>query len=360
MVSKQFKHKTAFSEHLIIADISSMDIKRQTFPLVTSVAVITAFAIFLIAILSTKLLHLYGRPLAFGITVDLVIVLPVIPVILSYGSPGAKYLSSLLFTVGIIIAGCVIPANEQVLLCYFKWWIVPVVELASVTFLIVKVKKALRMYSNSGHVNGDFYSELKKVAFTMVPNRIAYIVSSEIAVFYYLFFSRGKIIYSNKHFSYHKDTGTIALFGVLIFMVFVETTATHLLLAKWSAKAAWILSIISIYAALQLLGMARAFFRRPIEIKTDSLILRYGLLAETEIPIDDIEYIEAATHTGDKYPELQCLSPLRNLDSYNMIIKLRSPATISFIYGKVKTYQTIAFHVDNSILFKETLDNQIQ
>ncbi|TFF34311.1 hypothetical protein [Mucilaginibacter psychrotolerans] len=281
------------------------------------------------------------------------------PIILNYRSSGAKYLSSLLFTTGIVVAGLVIPKNEQVLLHYIKLFIVPVIEVVGVTFLIVKVRQASKAYKNNALRHGDFYDELKKATFTIIPNRIAYIVSSEIGILYYLFFHRGKIKYDHQRFSYHKDTGTVALFSVLVFMVLMETAAIHLLLAKWNNKAAWIISGLSVYAALQLMGVARALFRRPIEIRDNVLILRYGVLAQTEIPLTEIESIKQVASVTEKSPGFGCLSPLNSLDSYNMLLELRTPASISFIYGRVKTYSTLAFHVDDKILFKETINSNI-
>ncbi|RKR80253.1 hypothetical protein BDD43_0349 [Mucilaginibacter gracilis] len=336
-----------------------MYIKRISFPLWTSIAVITLFICILIVFVISNAYHRYGSPLALGMTIDMVIILPLLPLLLSGRSGAAKYVSSVLFTIGILCAGRVIPTSEQFLLRYIKYWIVPIVELLSVSYLVIRVRKALKHLDSKADSSGDFYNELKKVTFSIIPNKIAYVVTSEIAVIYYLFFNHKKMLYNDKKFSYHKDTGAIALFGVLIFMVIVETMAFHLLLVRWSPKVAWILTVITAYAGVQLWGMTRAFLKRPIEITSNSLLLRYGLLAETEVPLINIQSVELLTKLDDSEPYVQQLSPLKLLNDFNVVVRLHQPAELCFIYGKVKTYQTIAFHVDKKQLFIECLNSKL-
>ena len=71
---------------------------------------------------------------------------------------------------------------------------------------------------------------------------------------------------------------------VLIFSIAIETFAIHLLLLKWSETAAWILTGISIYTAIQVFGLAKSITQRPIVIKYLALdrSLMYPL---TNLPI---------------------------------------------------------------------------
>ncbi|WP_154402297.1 hypothetical protein [Mucilaginibacter endophyticus] len=322
-------------------------------------AVVSICTVILVVLVVTHAPHRYGKPLDIGMTLDLVIVLPLVPLLFNKQTGGSKVLASVLFTAGIVAASWLVPAEGQGLLRQLKIWIVPVIEVLSIAFLVIRVKKALSAYKKAGDTSGDFYTELKRISFSIIPNRVSDIVSSELAAMYYLFFNHQKMVYDDRRFSYHKETGTIALFGVLIFMVAIETTAFHLLLSKWSPKIAWVLTLISIYAGLQLWGMARAFFKRPIEITGDSLILRYGLLSETTVPLKNIAVLEAAGPSAENRSELQPLSPLKKLDSFNLVLKLHEPGRLYFIYGKVKNYRELAFHVDNKTLFREVLNEKL-
>ena len=70
-----------------------------------------------------------------------------------------------------------------------------------------------------------------------------------------------------------------------------ETIALHFLVARWSEVAAWVLTGVSVYGAVWLVGDYRACVARRIEVTEESLRLRLGLRWEAEIPYSAIAEI---------------------------------------------------------------------
>jgi hypothetical protein len=176
---------------------------------------------------------------------------------------------------------------------------------------------------------------------------------TEIAVFYYGFIHWKTIKLRPNEFSYHKDSGTVGLLMALVFLIAVETLAIHLLLEQWSIMAAWVLTVISMYSAIQIFGFSKSLLKRPIVITDHVLYLRYGILNETAINIEDIDL-----STTDLKPnsETRKLSVLGALEGHNVVITLKKENTLIGLYGIIKNYKVLALHIDDKQDFKATLD----
>ncbi len=127
----------------------------------------------------------------------------------------------------------------------------------------------------------------------------------------------------------------------------------------WSQLAAWILSGLSIYTAIQVLGFGKSLSKRPILIKENRLILRYGILNEVEILVSDIKTIELSTKPMKQDNLTRTLSPLGELESHNMIITLNKENTLTGIYGIKKRFNVLGLHIDEPTEFKERIDNAL-
>jgi hypothetical protein len=310
----------------------------------------------LIFLTFTRFFITHDYKLSIGITFDLVFTVPLFHILLSKRNNNLKYSAALFFTVGILIAGIIIPKNDQFLLHGIRLWVVPAIEFCGIAFFAVKTKKILTRHREPGNVKGDFYTTFKTVANEVLPKRLASIVSGEISVFYYSFFNWQKPVFDNKNFSYHKKTGILMLIGVFIFMILVEATVFHLLLARWSAKAAWSLSAISLYAAIQAFGVARSISKRPIQIIGHRLIIRYGILAETTINLNDVLSVGMTNKPLIINENSKYLSPFKKIEEPNIVIQVNKLHYIEGIYGSKKLFDTLLINVDE----KESFVAQMQ
>jgi hypothetical protein len=147
---------------------------------------------------------------------------------------------------------------------------------------------------------------------------------------------------------------------VIIFIVAIETVVFHILLAKWNVVAAWVLTFLSIYSGIQIFGFLKSMLKRPISIENNKLFLRYGIMSEVTIDIKDIESIEVSSKDIELDKETRKLSFLGELESHNLIIRLKKENTLIGLYGMKRTFKNLAFHVDDKVKFENRIINAIQ
>jgi len=82
---------------------------------------------FLAVLTFTHFFATHNAKLSAGITLDLIFSVPLLHVLLSKRNKNLNYTVSLFFTAGILIAGLVIPKNNQFLLREIKFWIAPLI-----------------------------------------------------------------------------------------------------------------------------------------------------------------------------------------------------------------------------------------
>ncbi|WP_241461378.1 hypothetical protein [Aquimarina macrocephali] len=297
--------------------------------------------------------------LSIGITLDLLFTIPIVYFILIKKKNIPKTTIVPFFILGMVIASYIIPQEHQSILNWAKNWVFPFVELGVGVFVFYKVRQTIKRYKANAKQELDFFSALKETCSEIAPGKIAIFLTMELAVFYYGFISWKKRILAENEFTYHKNSGTISLLAALIVIIGVETYVLHVLLLKWSAIAAWIASILSVYSSIQILGFLKSIIKRPIIIEDGILYLRYGILSETTIDINTIESIEITSKEIEFDTKTIKLSPLGELESHNMLITLKQENTFFGLYGMKKVYKTIAFFIDDKERFtssiKETL-----
>ena len=82
------------------------------------------------------------------------------------------------------------------------------------------------------------------------------------------------------------------------------------------------MTLLSIYSGIQLFGFLKSITQRPITIEKDKLNLRYGILSETVINIEDIEEIDLTTKAVEPDEATKKLSPFGDFENHNVVIKL--------------------------------------
>lgn len=262
--------------------------------------------------------------------------------------------------IGLFLGYYILPIEQHHYLDLFKQFGLPIIEISVFVFVLIKVHSAIRSFKANNKQGSDFYNVLQQTCSEIVPGKLSSFLASEISVIYYGFLNWKKPILKSNEFTYHKRSGSPALFGALIFIVLVETISVHILLVQWSHTAAIILSTLSIYTGLQLLGFSRSLAMRPIQIYHDSLILRYGILNESVININEIDSIELSRKPLKFDDEIRRFSILGDLESYNVVIRCKDPQKMNGIYGLTKSFSTLALHIDEKERFKAIIEDLIR
>ena len=320
----------------------------------------TLFLMFGLFILAKKvLISNTSSALTSAITLDFALIIPIIYFLLIRKSNVPKTTTIPIFIIGIVIASYVIPYQHQGLLNVIKTWILPIVEFLVATFVIIKVRKLIKVFKKTKQDSLDFFDALKLSTKQLLPKFLANLLTMEIAVFYYGLFKWNKTILKPNQFTHHKTSGTPILLGALILIIGVEMFTVHFLLAKWSWIAALVSLILSVYSAFQILGFLKSLLYRPITITDDTLVLKYGILAESNIKLNTIETIVYYSKEIENQSEIKKLSPLGSLEPHNILIKLKTPELLISLYGSEKQFKAIALYIDNKVDFLDTIENLI-
>lgn len=314
-----------------------------------------------ILILLMKSSFLNGNDtLNFAITADLLLIVPFVYYLLIRKSDIPNTTVIPVMIIGLLIGSYFLPQESQTYLSIFKTWALPVIEISILTFVIIKVRRAVKTYKELKSATPDFYDTLKKVCLEILPKKLVLPFATEVAVFYYGFINWKTRETNDDEFTYHKKSGTPALFYAFILIIAVETVALHFLLARWSIVAAWILTALSVYTAIQVFGFAKSLSKRPISINKDSLTLKYGILNEVDIPFSDIDKVELSRKSLEKEVLTKTLSPLGELESHNVIIHLKKENELVGLYGMKKRFNLLGLHIDEPKEFNERMKNALQ
>ncbi|GAB3176232.1 hypothetical protein [Telluribacter humicola] len=299
--------------------------------------------------------------LAMGITYDLTLSAPLVYLFLIRNKRIPKITVVPLFVLGIVLASLLLPAHQQYHLGLVTTYLLPMVELVLLSVIFYYVHKAVRTFRQSTGESQDFYLILKKSAVRAVGYpRLAKVLATEIAMLYYALLAWKKAPRSQQSFTIYKENGVTALLGSILFVATIELFITHLLLTRWNATVAWVLSGLSLYGMLQILGHLRALRRRHLEIKDNRLLLKYGLFGDMDIELRQIQRVELTTNlVNEADKKVEQLALLKAVESYNVALYFTEKQTIEKAYGISRECDVILLHVDNKEEFVEKLHRAI-
>lgn len=307
-----------------------------------------------IILLTLPILPTENQPLFYkALSIDLAITLPLSYLIISGKAKVSKIFTLPLLIIGVVLATLLVPTDFHSPLEFIKTWIIPLIELTAVSFIGYKVYALRKTYKHCE--KGEFYDDLLKASSSVFPNKVAHILSFEIAVFYYAFsFSKPAELKENE-FSTFKDSGVKALLGALIMAILVETVGLHFLLSKWSVAAAWVLSILSLYTGVQVLAIIRSLAHNPIKIENNELILRFGILNKVVIPY---HFIHKFYEMNDD--QTQAFEGTKaSLFYRNIAFELNSEVKTHGFYGITKSAKSISIFIDNPKDFIKSLNSKL-
>ena len=323
--------------------IKSIELIRWSLPLL--------IGIFLVVLTKTTLFESNPKNLSLGILFDLILTIPLVYLGLIWKSKIPKFTTVYVVIIGFMLASFIIPLEHQDLLARIKQFAIPILEVG-VLFMLGFKFHSLRVVYKEKNVK-DFYDKILMACQEVFPGRLGKLLATEIAVFYYLFAKVKKQNNGEKTFTYFRKSGIRTTVVVVLFILVVEAVVLHVLISKWNPAFAWVLTILSVYAILQITSILRSMGSRLIEInnKENCLNLRYGFGSQTDIPFSSIKSIEKDRRSKAHLKSNVCLSTFDMLDTTNVVIYLKEENTLHKIYGIEKKYTSISFYVDEVDMF---------
>lgn len=315
--------------------------------------------LFIVWLVKSPYFHKHPSGLSAAVTADLLLTIPLIYALLIRKTNISKFTVAPLVILGMFIASYLLPAGQQHWLHIFKLYFFPLIEITSLSLIVRKFVALRRQLSYSRTSGSDFFDMLRKACYATLPRTLAAVLASEISVLYYGLFNWETRRPACNEFTYHQNSGTPALLGCMVFMILIESTAMHLLIAQYNTIIAWILTALSVYTALQFWGYKRALTKRYISIDDQQLIIRYGIMAQTHIHVKHIQEIELSSREVMPHVNICQLSPLGQLEAHNVILHLKRSHVLYGLFGKRQKFSTLLLHIDDQKLFKTLLDATI-
>ena len=119
----------------------------------------------------------------------------------------------------------------------------------------------------------------------------------------------------------------------------MEAALVHLIVMRWSAAAAWILTALSSYGAVWLIAMARAFVLRPVLVQGEEVVVRGGMMWTARVPIRAISAIECGA--------AKCALRIPPASQPNVALRLTESVAAHGMYGITRQVTSIALAVDD-------------
>ncbi|MGX5499476.1 hypothetical protein ACWKT9_09815 [Bacillus wiedmannii] len=298
----------------------------------------------------------------------------VIPVITYFFIIRKRYSLTYIFPVviaGYIFARFIIPSDYLQTFSYVSYIIV-VGEIAFVgleLFLLYKIVKVLpetiKRYKEYRREYSSF-SYAIDAAFdaTMKRNKLVDIIVTECKLIYYAFLSwRATVQEGESVYSYHKKTGAIGVYVMIIHGTLIESIGFHYLLHQWNPVIAWILLILNVYAMLYFLAEIQAMRKNPIIITEEQIIIQIGLGKKIVIPftqIDKIVFYKGKPLKKEEEKEVLDAAVMEFIkEPPTFEITLKEPVKAQLLYGSSKTVSRVHLNVDEERKFYDVVTEKL-
>lgn len=303
--------------------------------------------------------------MAWAITVDLVLLAPLLVYCIGVRRLGWSMTTLMpVVIVGLLTAHLLAPAAKDGLLADLKILVVPL-EIALLGWIGWKVWTAWRRLRSlpTASNSSEAVLDLRQVVDASTRHVVgsgpaAGVLASELAVLAYAFGNRRQPVVEPGpgRFTVHRTSGLGLLMGGALIATAAEIVPVHFLVHHFiGTTAAWILTLLTVYGGLWVVGHWRATLRRPVTVDDDALTLRLGLLWDLRIPYDAIAAVRRVPATEDRVQGAFYLVPAGRPSH---CLELTSPHSAQGPYGLQKNVQRIAFFVDEGSRFDDELQQR--
>jgi hypothetical protein len=221
-------------------------------------------------------------------------------------------------------------------------------ELGLIAYVSVQVVRSRKF----GTASSDPLIALQKAVVAVIPfPAAANAVAMEMSIAYYAlrgWRAKPHVPECWRSFFLQEQSEKAFLLAAVGLASVFEIVPVHLLVHRWSSMAAWILSAVSVYGMIWLLGLSRSLVLRPTIVGPDSLIIRYGLIAQLEVPREAITGVERVTRSASGV-----LSLPRGATP-NVEISFARPLRLQRVFGS-RMVSRLALCVENEGEFERAL-----
>jgi hypothetical protein len=339
-----------------------MNVERLARPLPTLVLFAIAVLLTALAVVPVIQAGTHPRLLADALTIDLIVSVPLAYWYLAVRGARWPRLSVLPVFVLCVVTTRLVPGLEAGRLLPWLEWVAIPAELLLLTIVARRAVAMSRLLACDG--GSDSLESLRRAALALVEvERAAEIIAYEAAVLWYAVAGGGsrRAPSGTDVFGVRRRSGYGAILVALLFALAAEAIAVHLLVRHWSVVAAWILTVLTAYAVVWLIGDFRALGRRPILLTDDELVVRLGLRWTVRVPLARIRAVRGtSSRTGpDNAPDPDHLRAVI-LGAERQIVELDSELVATGFYGIRRRIRSIGLSVDEPERFLRILERRLE
>ncbi|MDE7553988.1 hypothetical protein NGF20_25435, partial [Bacillus tropicus] len=189
------------------------------------------------------------------------------------------------------------------------------------------------------------------------------IIVTECKLIYYAFLSwREKVPEGESVYSYHKKTGAIGVYIMIIHATVIESVGFHYLLHQWNPVVAWALLILNVYAMFYFLAEIQAMRKNPIIVTEQKVIIQIGLGKKIIIPftqIDKIEFYKGELLKKEKEVlDATVMEFIKEPPTFE--ITLKGSVKAQLLYGFSKTVSRVHLNVDEERKFYDAVMEKLK
>jgi hypothetical protein len=247
------------------------------------------------------------------------------------------------------VAYFILPAHQQGYIAQIKK-LTMLAELGLLVYAVSKIKRINSLYKLLKAAEPYNPYLLRKSMVTVLGDVLAIkLMASEISMLKFglmPFRKKETIPSATAGYSIHKDAGYIALFSIFMFACFAELIGFHLLIAHYSNTAAIIISILSVYGIVIIVGDLAAIIKKPVLVLPDKLILRTGIRWVADVERGNILSVEKL-RTGFE-PDKDTFSGGILKSSINICFTFAQPVSVERVYSKTVSVTKIVMTVDDA------------
>ncbi|WJE68399.1 hypothetical protein [Bacillus albus] len=297
----------------------------------------------------------------------------VIPVITYFFIIRKRY--SLTYILPVVIAGYIfarfIIPSEYLLDFSYVTYIIVAGEIAFVCVELFLLYKIVRMLPNILRKYKEYKREYSSFSYaidaafhaTMKRNKLVDVIVTECKLIYYAFLSwRVKVPEGECVYSYHKKTGAIGVYIMIIHATLIESIGFHYLLHQWNPVIAWILLILNVYAMFYFLAEIQAMRKNPIIVAEEKIIMQIGLGKKIIIPftqIDKITFYKGEPLKKEKEVlDATVMEFIKEPPTFE--ITLKGSVKAQLLYGFSKTVSRVHLNVDEERKFYDAVMEKLK
>jgi hypothetical protein len=283
---------------------------------------------------------------AFGVTFDLCVTIPLLYYVLVVRRGAHPATLIPVFGGGMLLARLIVPRGNQ----EFLRALAPLASLLELVLFAVVLGRARRVSRVLRTAEAADPVEKIRISCEAIfgAGRLAGFLSAEIAILWYALFSWRRR--SEKGVTFYRATGWPTVLAVLFLLIAAEGFGAHVLLSKWSVRAAWTFTALDLYSVLWLLGDFQALRLRPATFDGKALRLRFGMRWSAEIEASNILSVtRIAPGTFPKAPDTLRFSML---DEPRYAIAFREPVPLRGIAGFERRVRAVGVLPDDGNAFE--------